>query len=146
MYIYIYIDNDKSIVKEARVEKLNCLFEKLVDLTEPEMIIERRIGFFKTVLCEETVAWRNKMNFLRHAKTLNPHDDYLKKAFNEASKYFSKLSKLDMKGSLTGSIGLEFMDENEFFKINQKLNKDKSRITECPMSADVIADGFADLQ
>ena len=90
------------------------------------MIIERRIGFFKTVLCEETVAWRNKMNFLRHAKTLNPHDDYLKKAFNEASKYFSKLSKLDMRSTMTEAMGVDSLDDNEFFKINRKLNKEKS--------------------
>ena len=64
--------NNKSIDKVNRNEKLNCLFEKLVDITEPEMIIERRIGFFKTILSDITISWRNKMNFLRKRKKIKP--------------------------------------------------------------------------
>jgi hypothetical protein len=137
---------NESLDSEERDGKLNCMLEKLVELTEPEMVIERRIGVFKTILREETMSWRNKMNFLRQAKKLNPDNNFLKLAFNEASRLFSKLSKLDMKSTLTESMGVEFMDENEFFKINNKLNKNNSKITECPMSADEIADGFNNLQ
>ena len=90
---------NESLDSEERDGKLNCMLEKLVELTEPEMVIERRIGVFKTILSEETMSWRNKMNFLRQAKKLNPDNNFLKLAFNEASRLFSKLSKLDMKST-----------------------------------------------
>ena len=35
---------------------------------------------------------------------------------------------------------------NEFFKVNKKLNKSKSNLDNCPLTADEIADGFEELQ
>ena len=144
--VFKEVIDDKMLPRDERDIKLNCLFEKMVDLTEPERIVERRVGFFSTILQKPTMDWRNKMNFLRKIKIERPDDLYIRKAFNEASKYFHKLAKMDQIATITETHGVEFISDLEFFKVNQRLNKDKTKLSECPLSVDEIADGFNKLQ
>ena len=143
---FLEILRDKSLSRENQLKKVSCSFERLVDLAEPEVIKTRRVGFFKPVLSGKTMVWRNRMNFLRQKTVEFPENEYYKLAFYEARKIFHKLSAFDRKMYMSTTNSSIFLDKNEFFKINNKLNKSKSNLNACKIPTEDIAEGFQKLQ
>ena len=72
--------------------------------------------------------------------------DILQKAYHEAKNMWRQLEKIDRKSFLSQQHDTISLDMNEFWKVNQKLNKSKSNLDNCPLTADEIADGFESLQ
>jgi len=137
---------DQSLKHAQKMKQLSCLLERLVDYTEPEVVKTRRVGFFKPILNDKTMAWRNKMNHLRALLKNESDNEYYKLAFYEARKIFHKLSSIDRKTYLCTVNQSITIDYNEFWKVNNKLNKNKTNLTDCPIDTENIAEGFSQLQ
>ena len=67
-------------------------------------------------------------------------------SYHEAKSMWRQLEKIDRKSFLSQQHDTISLDMNEFWKVNHKLNKCKSNLDNCPLTADEIADGFESLQ
>ena len=142
--IFDEILNDKDITPTTKAYRLEMYLERLVDMCEPETIKTKKIGLFKPILSDNTIYWRDRLN---HLRTLAKNDDVYLKPLKEAVKVYRKLSQIDRCKYLdSNKDSTGFINHKEFHKINNKLNKTKSNLKQCPLSINAVADGFGALQ
>ena len=128
-----------------RLERYTDLFSKMVELAEPETLVQRPIFRRGPCLSKNSYDLKDRMIALRRANHQSP-SSALKEALSEARKLFAKSANFDHLNRFGHHrIHRGPMTLDEVHKLNKRIATG-STADKCPFSCNQLADHFTGLQ
>ena len=121
--------------------------EKFVQATQPEELKVRRVKAFENVLSDDTLYIMERARIFEHEARENPLDMGKKKKYTYARNLATRCRRRDRKMAVTnGKTDNNWLNLNDLWKLNNRLNKNKSSNTKGDFTADILCEAFRKLQ
>ena len=131
---------------EKKLERYQSLLNKMVDVCEPEKLVEIEESPPKPVFSDETLAIREKLFALRELRRREPSNTVIRKAHSNMKARLLESQKFDRQNELLISRQSERLNLEEYWKISSKIMTGAVSSQKCPHSADSMGEFFQELQ
>ena len=143
--VFQRILNNEDLDIDKKAELLNRNLSRLAFLCEPETVAKVKLKTFKPFFSEETRKWMRRLKYLENENN-RKYVGLEKYDLVRVRRHFNKLVNIDRLSIMAGRATAGNINELEFFKIHDKINKNTTRMNDCKFTVTEIADGFAKLQ